>query len=221
MVLIRVSSSWDQAFVNRAVFSDVTSAALRARSISARSRNFISPAAFSVNVTATPKTIRRLARPDFCPSAERGSATLLEAPRHVDHPQAIGQRLLASWPHRNARMRPTASSNISIVWALSWNSWKPTQKPVRRRMRLLSSKANAVEGADALTDQSDYPAYQRRGLAGSGGCLYEQSRRKICENSVPCRCIGQVGFGDGHGMSRNLSRGASCGFGFRRVRSSS
>ena len=38
--------------------------------------------------------------------AERGRAALLEAPRQVDHAQAVGQRLLASWPHRNTRMRP-------------------------------------------------------------------------------------------------------------------
>ena len=51
--------------------------------------------------------------PGFCvgihalhEGAERGRAALFEPPRQVDHPQAVGQRLLASWPHRNARMRP-------------------------------------------------------------------------------------------------------------------
>jgi hypothetical protein len=48
-------------------------------------------------------------------SPERGRAALFEAPRHVDHSQAVGQGLLACRPHRNARMRPMASSNISIV----------------------------------------------------------------------------------------------------------
>jgi hypothetical protein len=38
--------------------------------------------------------------------AERGRAALLEAPRQVDHAQAVGQRLLAGWPHRNSRVRP-------------------------------------------------------------------------------------------------------------------
>ena len=37
--------------------------------------------------------------------AERRSAALFEAPRQVDHPQAVGERLLAGRPHRNARMR--------------------------------------------------------------------------------------------------------------------
>ncbi len=38
--------------------------------------------------------------------AERGRATLFETSRHVDHSQAVRQRLLARWPHRNSRMRP-------------------------------------------------------------------------------------------------------------------
>ena len=39
-------------------------------------------------------------------SAEGGSTTLLETPRQVDQPKAVGQRLLACRPHRNARVRP-------------------------------------------------------------------------------------------------------------------
>src|SRR5262249_60953257 len=39
-------------------------------------------------------------------SPERGGAALLESARQVDHAQAVGQRLLSSRPHRNARMRP-------------------------------------------------------------------------------------------------------------------
>ena len=53
MVPIRASSRCDKALISRADFSALISSALRARSISARKRNFNSPAAFSVNVTAT------------------------------------------------------------------------------------------------------------------------------------------------------------------------
>jgi hypothetical protein len=38
--------------------------------------------------------------------AKRGRTALLEPARQADHAHAVGQRLLASWPHRNARMRP-------------------------------------------------------------------------------------------------------------------
>jgi hypothetical protein len=39
-------------------------------------------------------------------SAERRGTALLKSARQVDHTQAVGQRLLASRPHRNARVRP-------------------------------------------------------------------------------------------------------------------
>jgi hypothetical protein len=39
-------------------------------------------------------------------SPERGGAALLESARQVNHAQAVGQRLLAGRPHRNARVRP-------------------------------------------------------------------------------------------------------------------
>jgi hypothetical protein len=39
-------------------------------------------------------------------SPERGGAALLESARQVNHAQAVGQRLLASRPHRNAGVCP-------------------------------------------------------------------------------------------------------------------
>jgi hypothetical protein len=41
----------------------------------------------------------------FDKRAERRGATLFEPSRHVHHAQAVGQRLLARWPHCDARMR--------------------------------------------------------------------------------------------------------------------
>jgi hypothetical protein len=49
----------------------------------------------------------------------------------------------------------------------------------------------------------------------------EQRRPEVRQDSAPCLGIGQFGCRDGHGMSRNLSREASCRFGLRCVRNSS
>jgi hypothetical protein len=42
----------------------------------------------------------------FYEGTKRGRTALLEPARQVYDPQAVGQRLLAGWPHRNARVRP-------------------------------------------------------------------------------------------------------------------
>ena len=136
IVPIRASSRWDKAFANRSDLSGVTSFALRARSISARNRSFISPAAFSVKVTATmrssvltPSQIKATIRPT--------SAVVLPVPAAASTNNVVP---------KSVRIRRLASASANLCFRDS--SWHVPQLEEGRELPLrFSTRSQLLVGA--------------------------------------------------------------------------
>ncbi len=71
----------------------------------------------------------------FYEGTKRGRTALLEPARQVDHPQAVGERLLASSPHRNARVRPDSVQQPQYRLG-NWTAVAPDMEATQQSKRI-------------------------------------------------------------------------------------